>query len=186
MNRQEFNFELPPELIAQYPLSRRSDSRLLIYHQGKDSYEHCLFKDIISYLHAGDLLVLNDTKVINARLFGQKITGGQVEILIERVVDNNSALVQIKSSKAIQLNTIIRLSESYQLRVVEKNSDLYRVEFIGGETHTILNELGHIPLPPYIKREDNELDLNDIKRCSRPIPDRLQLQLLDYILRNLY
>lgn len=158
MNKQDFYFELPEELIAQYPLPNRTDSRLLAYNRKNGDYQHLHFKNLIDLLEPGDLLVMNNSRVIPARLYGTKASGGKVELLIERLKDDKTFLAHIKASKAPRPGTRINLDRGWQLDVLEKIDDLYLC-------HTdhcldeMLEEVGHIPLPPYISRADESLDL---------------------------
>ena len=108
MKTSDFNYHLPDELIAHYPLESRSDSRLLVY---KNEIEHKYFTDILNYFNSGDLLVLNNTSVIPARIFGKKDTGGEVEVLLERIMEDNKALVQIRSGNSPKIGTKIFLEK---------------------------------------------------------------------------
>lgn len=159
MKRHEFNFDLPPRLIAQYPLAKRSDSRLLVHSGATGSYEHHQFKDISRFFEPGDLLVMNDSKVIPARLFGCKASGGRVELLIERINDDNTFLAHIKASKSPRAGTVIYLAGEWSIEMIAKHDDLYHC-CVNGDIHEMLDEIGHIPLPPYIMRTDEALDLN--------------------------
>ncbi|KTC64941.1 S-adenosylmethionine:tRNA ribosyltransferase-isomerase (plasmid) [Legionella adelaidensis] len=159
MKKQDFYFELPSELIAQYPLENRSDSRLLVYNRKTETYEHKQFKSIIQYLEEGDLLVLNNTKVIPARLYGYKLTGGKVELLIERKLSEYSFLAHIKASKAPKIGNKICLKEGWFFEITNRHDDLFECK-INERLETVLNEIGHIPLPPYITREDKKTDFD--------------------------
>lgn len=158
MNTQDFYFDLPQELIAQYPLANRSDSRLLAYNRQTGLSSHHQFKDITNYFQAGDLLVMNDSKVIPARLYGTKASGGKVELLIERLYGDNSFLAHIKASKAPKAKSIIHLDNYWQLEVLNKIDDLYHCQVLG-DVDVMLHQIGHIPLPPYITRSDESMDL---------------------------
>lgn len=154
MKKQDFYFELPSELIAQYPLKNRSDSRLLYYDRtNKNNYSHHQFHEITDFLNSGDLLVMNDTKVIPARLYGQKHSGGKVELLIERITGPNTFLAHIKASKALKAGGIIQLDLDYQLEVLERQDDLFLCQ-ASIEVLDLVHQLGHMPLPPYITRDD--------------------------------
>ncbi len=157
MNKQDFYFDLPSELIAQYPLDKRSDSRLLCYNRKTKEHGHYQFKEIVDFLESGDLLVMNDTKVIPARLYGQKLTGGKVELLVERVTGEFTFLAHIKASKALKVGGIIQLEQGNQLEVIERQDDLFLCKTTISVLE-LLNHLGHIPLPPYIARQDESLD----------------------------
>ena len=159
MKRQEFSYELPEELIARYPLEQRSASRLLALGRQSGEIAHKQFSEITELLRPGDLLVFNDTRVIPARLFGEKETGGQVEVLIERLTGGSRGIAQIRASKAPQPDSLIHLDEGLSLRVIDKVDDMYLVESqADASLEMILQAVGHVPLPPYIDREDEALD----------------------------
>ncbi|KTD18460.1 tRNA preQ1(34) S-adenosylmethionine ribosyltransferase-isomerase QueA [Legionella jordanis] len=157
MKKQDFYFDLPEELIAQYPLANRTDSRLLAYNRQTGEYSHQQFKDLGQFLRPGDLLVMNNTKVIPARLYGHKGSGGKIELLIERFLENNSFLAHIKASKAPKAGSILYLDKGWQIEVLAKEEDLYRCRTLG-DTDSMLQDIGHIPLPLYITRPDESLD----------------------------
>ena len=169
MKRTDFNYELPPELIAQQPLPQRSDSRLLVLEGAADretSILHRHFRDLPEFLRPEDLLVFNDTRVIPARLWGQKETGGKLELLIERVTGTHTALAHIRASKSPKPGTKILLSANqneapgaYTLVVSAREGDLFSIS-CPEETplSEILEAIGHMPLPPYIERGDQALD----------------------------
>lgn len=153
MKTSDFNYLLPEDLIANYPLNDRSASRLLVF---QDVIEHKLFKDILDYFEEGDLLVINNTSVIPARIFGNKESGGAVEVMLERVMEDNKALVQIKSGRSPKIGTLIKLGE-YEAKCTGREGMFFILKF-NEEPLNIFNNIGHIPLPPYIKRQDEELD----------------------------
>lgn len=157
MNKQEFYFDLPEELIAQYPLPNRSDSRLLLYNRVNREYGHYQFKEIADFLNPGDLLVMNDSKVIPARLYGHKMSGGKVELLVERITGEDTFLAHIKASKALRAGGIIQLEQGQRLEVLGRDDDLFLCK-ASGDVLQLLNNVGHIPLPPYIAREDEAMD----------------------------
>lgn len=159
MKKQDFYFNLPTALIAQYPLQNRSDSKLLTYHRDTKQLEHHQFSAITTLLNPGDLLVMNDSKVIPARLHGHKSSGGQVELLIERFMANNTFLAHIKASKAPKPGTLIVLERNWQIEVTGRQDDLFECQ-TNGDVHAMLDQIGHIPLPPYIQRADTPLDVN--------------------------
>ena len=158
MNKKEFYFDLPEALIAQYPLDKRSESRLLKYDRKTGEIEHHVFKDIVQFLKAGDLLVMNDSQVIPARLYGQKASGGRIELLVERLLSPHQFLAHIKASKSPKPGTLIHLDKGYCFSVVEKQDDLYLCESTY-DVDDMLHTIGHVPLPPYITRIDESLDL---------------------------
>lgn len=158
MKKHDFNFELPAELIAQYPLTERSDSRLLVYQGLTGIYQHHLFKDIASFFEPGDLLVMNDSKVIPARLYGYKASGGKVELLVERMIGSDSFIAHIKASKSPKPGTVIHLDSGWSVEIIAKLDDLYHCT-LNGDVDEMLHHIGHIPLPPYITRADEVFDL---------------------------
>ncbi len=162
MKKSDFNYALPSDLIAQNPLENRSASRLLCMNKQSGQLTDRQFTDFIDLIQPNDLLVFNNTKVIAARLFGQKQSGGKVEILIERLLDEHHAIAHVKSSKSAKAGTIIALDAGFSCEVLGREQDLFRVRFHGEQPLlTILAEIGHIPLPPYITRAD---DKNDFSR----------------------
>lgn len=156
---KNFHYNLPAELIAHYPTPQRTGSRLLCLDKDTGKLAHKQFIDLPQLLERGDLLVFNNTKVIPARLFGYKPTGGKVEILIERVLDHHRALVHLKASKSPQAGTHIILQDDVQAEVVQRHDDLFELKFLDERPLLeVLNKIGHIPLPPYIDRSDETLD----------------------------
>ena len=159
MRRSDFNFELPRELIAQRPLAMRSHSRLLCVDGASGDLEDCVFQDLTEKLLPGDLLVFNDTRVIPARLFGVKGSGGKLELLVERVLDEHRALVHLRASKSPRAGARLRLAEAFEAEVVGREGELFEVVFDDPRPLlTLLERYGHIPLPPYIERLDGEDD----------------------------
>jgi S-adenosylmethionine:tRNA ribosyltransferase-isomerase len=151
MRTEDFNFYLPEHLIAQNPTSYRSASRLLKVNNANDTFDDVTFKDIIDFLSPNDVLILNNTKVIKARLFGHKETGGAVELLIERILDDHKAHAHIKASRSPKAGSIILINEVLELRVLGRNDDLFLVEFLSEDSiFDLLESNGHLPLPPYI------------------------------------
>jgi S-adenosylmethionine:tRNA ribosyltransferase-isomerase len=143
----DFDYELPAELIAQHPAPARTTSRLLRLAAGGVS-DHA-FADLPQFLSAGDVLVLNDTRVVKARLPGIKDSGGRVEVLIERALDAREALAQVRASHAPQPGARLRLAGAVDARVVAREDDLFRLRF-DGEVLEVLERHGQVPLPPYI------------------------------------
>jgi len=159
MKKSDFNYDLPDELIAQQPLAERSASRLLCLDGSSDAIDDRQFTDLLALLNADDLLVLNNTKVIPARLFGHKQSGGKVEILIERVLNDREVLAHMRSSKSPKPGAIISLDAGFQCELLGREDDLFHLRFLGEQTlEEILEAVGHMPLPPYIDRTDNEND----------------------------
>lgn len=159
MNLDDFHYNLPPELIAQTPSPERSDARLLVVGGADGGLTDRRITDIVDLIEPGDLLVFNDTKVLAARLFGHKATGGRVELLIERVLGEHEALAHIKASKAPKADTRIRVKDGVELVVMAREGGLYRLRLDGAGTFDdLMRDIGHIPLPPYITRADEALD----------------------------
>jgi len=156
MKLSDFDFDLPNSLIAQYPSEKRSDSRLLVV---QDDFINAKFSQLGEFLKPKDLLILNDTKVIPARLFGRKESGGKVEILVERLINDFQALVMVKASRAPKIGSYIVLENDKRVKVIDKASGLYKLSFGSNSILTLLNEIGHVPLPPYIERIDGKEDL---------------------------
>lgn len=160
MKKSDFNYFLPESLIAQAPLPQRTASRLLRLHRQTGDIKDGQFTDFIDLISPNDLLVFNNTKVIAARLFGVKTTGGKIEILIERVLNDKQALAHIRSSKSPKAGAIIALDKGYSCEVLGRDDDLFYLSFNSeNSVLDILAEIGHIPLPPYIQRADEESDL---------------------------
>jgi len=153
---EDFSFVLPKELIASSPLEQRSSSRLLMVgHNLKD----LVFSDLPGLLKPEDVLVINDTKVLNARLVGQKETGAKVELLIERVLDKENSLVQLRSNSRLREGDKISLSESKEfVSLIKKRGDVWEVKF-SQPAKKIIDSLGLVPLPPYLKRDADTLDV---------------------------
>jgi len=159
MKTQDFNFELPTELIAQYPLANRGDSRLLSYDRGTGQCGHHQFNSLTDFLQPGDLLVMNDSKVIPARLYGHKASGGKVELLVERLTGDNCFLAHIKASKSPKAGGLLHLDQGWSIEILSRQDDLFYCQ-VNGDVDAMLHQIGHIPLPPYITRSDEALDLN--------------------------
>jgi len=164
MQTSDFHFDLPDDLIAQAPLPQRSDSRLLAL-SGTGGIAHNSVRDLPDLLQPGDLLVFNNTQVIPARLFGQKSSGGKVEMLVERVLGADRLLVKLRSSKSPKPGSTLEFS-GMTLTVVERQLDLFvlsvtaeQLNLVGADTVADwLDQNGSIPLPPYITRAPDELD----------------------------
>ena len=154
MKKSDFHYELPEALIAQAPLAERSASRLLLVPPGDAAFADLGVRDLPSLLQPGDLLVLNDTRVIPARLFGTKATGGRVELLIERLLPGNEARAQLGFSKPPKPGSRIALDAGGEAEVLEREDSFWRLRFHVGESlEQWLQHAGRLPLPPYIQRE---------------------------------
>ena len=159
MQLSDFHYDLPPELIAHQPLPERTASRLLVVNGVEGSYTDGQFTDIADLIEPEDLLVFNDTRVIPARLHGQKETGGKVEVLIERVLDEHRVLAHVRASKAPKAGSKLLLEGVVQAEMLERDGDLFVLQFAGSETALdLLDQHGHMPLPPYIERPDEQSD----------------------------
>ena len=159
MKKSDFNYLLPDALIAQKPLAERDASRLLCMDKNSGQITDRQFADFIDLITDQDLLVFNDTKVIPARLYGKKQSGGKIEILIERLLDDHHALAHVKASKSPKAGAIIELDQGYSCTVQGRADDLFIVEFASMTIMELLDLIGHIPLPPYITRADDASDL---------------------------
>ncbi|WP_243049644.1 tRNA preQ1(34) S-adenosylmethionine ribosyltransferase-isomerase QueA [Dyella sp. RRB7] len=160
MKKTDFDFELPPELIAQAPLAERSASRLLVLDVEAQSRQDRLFRDLPEFLREGDLLVFNDTRVLPARLHGRKDSGGAVEILIERVTGAHEATVQLGVSKKPKEGGRIELADGSYAIVLGRDGQFFRLRFESPEPlERLLLKLGEMPLPPYIARHADASDL---------------------------
>lgn len=159
MRVADFHFELPEHLIARYPVAQRTASRLLCLDGPTGQVNHKSFADILDLLAPGDLLVMNNTRVIPARLFGHKTTGGQVEILIERLLDERHALAHVRANRAPRAGQTIALAEGGEVLVQGRQDALFELQLDGEFTWlSVLHAQGHMPLPPYIDRPDEATD----------------------------
>jgi len=160
LKKSDFHYDLPAELVAQQPLAERSASRLLVVDAATRRFDDRRFSDLPEFLRAGDLLVFNDTRVLPARLFGRKETGGAVEILIERVLGTHQALAQIGVSKKPREGTSIRLEDGTPIRVLGREGEFYKLRFDSAEPlDRLLARVGRMPLPPYITRNADAADI---------------------------
>ncbi|MGT2472279.1 tRNA preQ1(34) S-adenosylmethionine ribosyltransferase-isomerase QueA [Paraburkholderia terrae] len=155
----DFDFDLPPELIAQVPLPQRSASRLLEVN-GQTSPATLAdrrFADLPDCIESGDLLVFNDTKVLKARFIGQKASGGKIEVLIERLTGERTALAQIRASKSPAAGTTLRLADAFDVTVGERVEPFYTLHF-PDDCLTLIEQFGRLPLPPYIEHDPDAFD----------------------------
>jgi len=159
MKTKDFLYQLPKELIAQFPMQERTASRMLVLDRSNQQLSDKCFTDIADYLEPGDLLVMNNTRVIPARLFGKKSTGGKVEVLIERVLGEHDVLAQVRASKSPKVDTLIHFDHDIQATVTGREGSFFNLCFESSESVlSILDSIGHIPLPPYIERSDQATD----------------------------
>ena len=165
MKTSDFHFDLPEHLIAQAPLSDRSGSRMLVLDGPTGNVSHRQFLELEALVHSGDLLIFNNTRVIPARLYGQKQTGGRVEILIERLKGDGSVLAHVRASKSPKKGSLINITSDangdisdFSLRVTGRSGALFELEAKTGNVSQMMRLHGHMPLPPYIDREDTEED----------------------------
>jgi len=155
MQVKDFHFELPEELIASFPLEQRSASRLLCLDGDSGELAHRGFTDILDLLNPGDLMVFNNTRVIPARLFGEKATGGKIEALIERVLDQHRVLAHVRSSRSPKPGAELLFEGGAKAIMIGRHENLFELEFSGDTpVFDLLEAHGHMPLPPYMKRDD--------------------------------
>ncbi len=155
----DFDYYLPKELIAKYPVEPRDSCRLMVLDRKNKTIQHRIFRDIKDYLEEGDLLVLNDTKVIPARLKGKKETGANIEIFLLRPISEKKWEVLIKNIKRLKPGQKVMIADDFSAKLVEKYEEgKALVEFEGNDINALIKKYGHIPLPPYIEREDEEKD----------------------------
>ena len=166
MKLSDFHYELPKRLIARYPAQERTASRLLMADAETQSVEHRQFTDLLNWLQPNDLLVLNDTRVLPARLWGKKTTGGRIEILFERLLSEHRFLAHVRASKSPKVGATLWLTADEHsgevlasLELVARHDALFELRVVdGGDVLSVLKAIGHMPLPPYIDREDELAD----------------------------
>ncbi|MFC3121119.1 tRNA preQ1(34) S-adenosylmethionine ribosyltransferase-isomerase QueA [Agaribacter flavus] len=159
MKVTDFDFDLPERLIAKYPTETRTASRMLHLDGKSGKVKDKQFTDILDLLDPGDLLIFNNTRVIPARLFGHKATGGKVEVMLERVLNDNTALAHVKASKSPKEGSVITLEGGLEAEVLGREGELFHLTFKAEENvFDLLEQYGHMPLPPYIDRPDEEAD----------------------------
>ena len=157
MQRSEFHYDLPPELIAQAPLTERSSSRLLVLDRDSGQVADRRFRDLPELLSPGDLLVLNDTRVLPARLFGVKASGGRVELLLERILAGRRLRAQLRASHLPKVGSELELAGGARARVVARADTLFELE-LDRDVEPFVAQHGQVPLPPYIERAPDERD----------------------------
>jgi S-adenosylmethionine:tRNA ribosyltransferase-isomerase len=166
MQLSDFHYHLPDQLIARYPAAERTASRLLTLDGANGQVQHRQFTDLLTLLKPGDLLVFNDTRVLPARLWGKKATGGRLEILVERLLDSRRVLAHVRSSKSPKAGAVLQLVADQQadevlasVEVLGRHDALFELAFNSDEDAlAVMNRIGHMPLPPYIDREDELAD----------------------------
>ena len=157
LSLDDFDYDLPPQLIAQAPLAERSASRLL--HLADGALADCSFRDLASLLRSGDLLVMNDSRVVHARLFGVKASGGRVEVLVERVAGAQELLAQVRASKPPRVGSRLRLEDAIEVEVLGREGEFYRLRIDHADSPVdLLERHGRLPLPPYIERPPSPSD----------------------------
>lgn len=170
MLTRDFSFDLPDELIARFPTPERSASRLLCLNGANGEVVHRMFRELPDYIEEGDLLVFNNTRVIPARLFGEKASGGKVEVLVERLLDNNEALAHVRASRSPKPGQQL-IIEQVTVDVLGREGNLFHLRFNSDEALlALLDRVGHMPLPPYMEREDTGFDRDRYQTvyASRP------------------
>ncbi len=166
MRVTDFHFDLPDELIARYPTPQRTASRLLYLNGASGKFQDQRFCDLLSHINPGDLLIFNNTRVIPARLYGRKASGGKLEVLVERVLDAHRCLAHIRASKAPKEGTTIILGEDklgagngFHATMIARHDALFELQFNAKQPlFELLQQAGHMPLPPYIDRPDEDAD----------------------------
>ncbi|MGQ0287218.1 tRNA preQ1(34) S-adenosylmethionine ribosyltransferase-isomerase QueA [Pasteurellaceae bacterium 22721_9_1] len=175
----DFYFDLPDELIARYPKTERSSSRLLHLDGKNGEFFHRTFTDILDLIDAGDLLIFNNTRVIPARMFGRKASGGKIEVLVERVLTESTFLAHIRSSKAPKVDSELylgedKLGEGKGIKAIMRGRQdaLFEVEIVDKSTALLdlLQQIGHMPLPPYIDRPDEDSDQERYQTVYNKVP----------------
>ncbi len=161
MQVSDFYFELPDKLIARYPQSRRTASRLLQLDGNTGAHYHKQFTDVLALVEPGDLMVFNNTRVIPARIYGRKASGGKIEVLIERILNQNTVLAHVRSSKSPKPGACLFLGEKDEVKatMLARHDALFEIRFDADEpVLSLLDKIGHMPLPPYIDRPDEDSD----------------------------
>ena len=171
MKLSDFHFDLPEHLIARYPTEKRSSSRLMQLDGNSGEVTHKQFTDIVELIDEGDLLIFNNTRVIPARLLGHKESGGKVEVLIERMLDEHSVLAHVKSSKSPKVGSKLILEGTVQAEMVARHDALFELKFLNDEpVLDLLEQFGHMPLPPYIDRPDEDSDKERYQTVYNKVP----------------
>lgn len=163
MQTSDFNYELPKDLIAQLPAQKRDVSRMMVLDKSDNTIEHKHFYDFVDLLNENDLLVLNNTKVIPARLFGKKDTGAVIEIFLLKNTENKVWEALIRPQKRVKIGTVVNFCDNFSCTILEKSDDVCKVELqYEGSIYENLDKYGQIPLPPYIERNMSENELKNL------------------------
>ncbi len=171
MRTDLFHYDLPAELIAQQPPPRRRDARLLTLDAASGTIADRELPEISELTTPGDLLVFNNTRVLAARLYGSKQTGGRVEVLIERIEDGGGVLAHIKASKVPKVDSLLDIGDEFSFRVTGRQGSLFRLSNESGtEVSEVMRRIGHMPLPPYINRADTNVDIERYQTVYGSIP----------------
>lgn len=179
MRVADFYFDLPDELIARYPKTERTASRLLQLNGENGDIFHRTFADVLELIHPGDLMIFNNTRVIPARMFGRKISGGKIEVLVERVLSKSRFLAHVRASKAPKEGAELILGEDklgegngVKALMVGRQGSLFEIEIAEKQTalFDVLQQIGHMPLPPYIDRPDEEADQERYQTVYNKVP----------------
>ena len=157
MHLSDFDYDLPEALIAKYPAKRRRDSRLLVLDCKENNIKDCQFKNFDQFLKPKDLLVFNNTKVIKARIYGFKETGGKIEILVERILNKYKVLAQIRASKKPQIGSVIQLRDQQAAKIITRSNGMYELEF-SSPVKIFIDNFGELPIPPYLTRPPEAID----------------------------
>lgn len=159
MRTTDFDFNLPDQLIAQFPTPERSASRLLRLDGKSGQLNDCWFRQLPEFLNPNDLLILNDTRVIKARLNGEKASGGKIEVMVERVLDTHRLLAQIRASRSPKPGSLLRIADAFDVEVIERQDDLFLLEILSPTPAIeLIDQHGSLPLPPYISHEADNHD----------------------------
>lgn len=171
MKLSDFHFDLPEHLIARYPTEKRSASRLMHLVGNSGDVNHKQFSDIISLVDKGDLMIFNNTRVIPARLLGHKESGGKVEVLIERLLDEHRVLAHVRASKSPKVGSKLILEGKVQAEMIGRHDALFELKFLNNQpVVSLLEEFGHMPLPPYIDRPDEDSDKERYQTVYNQVP----------------
>ena len=171
MKLADFRFDLPEHLIARYPTAQRTASRLMHLKGNTGEVVHRQFADIVNLIDEGDLLVFNNTRVIPARLLGQKASGGKIEVLVERVLDDHRVLAHVRASKAPKIGSELILESSVRVQMLARHDALFELRFLTEQpVLAVLEQYGHMPLPPYIDRPDEDSDKERYQTVYNQVP----------------